>query len=220
MPGASPQALGPEHLSGLWLSRSEAHIPDLPALERAFASVDAVVHLAAKRPMDEARLRTASQALGLPVVRVDGVRRDPLPYDAFEAGRALSRISGTATTARGGVPWSVIEKATDGPGTASPYLYDNGVRELLGTAPPRLSPDDVLRVARDLGTFAGRWMGSVPRQPWLFTGWIDRHRQPAAMAPDGSCDSERVGAGVCAGAGGGSSSRIRLPPEARYRSAR
>jgi thiamine kinase-like enzyme len=29
---------------------------------------------------------------------------------------------------------------------------------------------------------AGHWHGRLPAEPWLFTGWVDRHAQPEAMA--------------------------------------
>jgi hypothetical protein len=48
---------------------------------------------------------------------------------------------------------------------------------------PRLHADDLLRVARHLGRLGGRWLGRAPAAPWLFSGWIDRHGQPEAVAP-------------------------------------
>ncbi|GAA4155355.1 hypothetical protein GCM10022286_04180 [Gryllotalpicola daejeonensis] len=47
-----------------------------------------------------------------------------------------------------------------------------------GTRP--LDAPALLAAAHDLGTMAGRWCGRVPGEPWLFTGWIDRHSQPEA----------------------------------------
>jgi Phosphotransferase enzyme family len=57
------------------------------------------------------------------------VRREPLVYDAFLAGRTLVRLRGTVGVEGRSVRWSVIEKRTDGLETASPYLVDNAVRE-------------------------------------------------------------------------------------------
>ncbi len=55
--------------------------------------------------------------------------------------------------------------------------------EDLGGAGRVLSRDGIRRAARDLGRLAGRWHGRVPARPWLFTGWVDRHGQPEAVAP-------------------------------------
>ncbi|MDQ2689771.1 MAG: aminoglycoside phosphotransferase family protein [Chloroflexota bacterium] len=162
-------------------------------------------------------LDTAVGAIvGTPVTRILELHREPLDYDAFLAGRSVVRVGGVAATADGRIPFSFIEKVTEGPATASAYLYDNGVREfsayrsgllddlaptilaprLLGSeraADGRLTlwleevhrsapPAEVLTVAaRHLGALAGRWLGGVPDHPWLFRGWIDRHRQPEAM---------------------------------------
>lgn len=60
---------------------------------------------------------------------VRDVRREPLLYDAFQAGRSVSRVTGRAQANGGDAAWSLIEKVTEGPGIASPYLYDNGLRE-------------------------------------------------------------------------------------------
>jgi hypothetical protein len=70
-----------------------------------------------------------ARAVRAPVDRLDDVRREAIAYDAFLAGRSVARIRGLAQTPAGTVPWSVIEKATDGPAAASPYLYDNARRE-------------------------------------------------------------------------------------------
>ena len=53
-----------------------------------------------------------------------------LTYDAFLAHRHVRRISGIAVSTAGRVPWSLIEKATGGPASASAYVVDNGRREL------------------------------------------------------------------------------------------
>lgn len=67
--------------------------------------------------------------VGAPVGEIGDVRREPLIYDAFLAGRTLVRLRGTVVVEGRVVRWSVIEKRTDGLGTASSYLVDNAVRE-------------------------------------------------------------------------------------------
>lgn len=170
--------------------------------------------------MDDISLGAAvASALSTEVEGLEDVRREALEYDAFLAHRAVSRVQGYARVRGGRVPWSLIEKVTEGPGLAAPYLLENGTREfraytaglLEDLAPsvraPRLhgadqGPDgrlvlrieevqhedprpldaqSLLKAAGDLGAMAGRWRGRVPAQPWLFTGWIDRHSQPEAM---------------------------------------
>jgi hypothetical protein len=160
------------------------------------------------------------RAIGAPIGHLQMVRRDPLVYDAFHAGRSVVRVSGMAVTTDGSVAWSVIEKVTDGPDIASAYLYGNAIREFrayasdlladlapavavprahgleqavdgrltlwledLGAERPPWSPADIRSTARHLGRLAGRWIGRVPRHAWLFTGWIERHSQPQAIAP-------------------------------------
>jgi hypothetical protein len=54
----------------------------------------------------------------------------------------------------------------------------------------------VLLVGRALGTMAGRWLGKVPAEPWLFTGWIDRHTQPEAIPPGAATLRRRSPAAV------------------------
>ena len=162
-----------------------------------------------------------AHAVATSVTSLEAVVREPIAYDAFLAGRSLTRVRGRAVTPAGKQPWSLVEKLTEGRATASPYLYDNGMRELLAyrsgllddlaagvRAPaahglreeadgrltlwledvsgdgrrPR-SADDLLRIARHLGRLGGWWLERVPEEPWLFTGWIDRHGQPEAVAP-------------------------------------
>jgi len=60
---------------------------------------------------------------------VTDAAREPLDYDAFLAYRAVHRLRGTADTGGDRVPWSLIEKTTEGPHAASPYLRDNALRE-------------------------------------------------------------------------------------------
>jgi len=160
-----------------------------------------------------------ASALQCEIDALDDVHRDELEYDAFLAHRAVHRLRGRARVGDRWVLWSLIEKTTEGPALADPYLLDNGVREfdayasgLLHGLPPSvraprlygsveredgrrtlwleevvhegprpLDAESLLTAAHDLGTMAGRWLRRVPEEPWLFTGWIDRHSQPQAM---------------------------------------
>lgn len=69
------------------------------------------------------------QALGLPVRAVQAVIREPLEYDAFLAHRELNRVSGTGVVDGGVLPWTLIEKRTEGRHLASAYVLENGTRE-------------------------------------------------------------------------------------------
>ncbi|MFT7767073.1 phosphotransferase family protein [Clavibacter tessellarius] len=170
---------------------------------------------------DAGRRDAVADLLGRPVSALEGVRREPLEYDAFLAYRTVTRIRGTAVVDGGArLPWSLVEKRTEGPQLAVPYLVANGARELAayrsglldrlppGIRAPRahgtrrdadggvtlwleevrhaadrpLDPATLLDAAGALGLVAGRWLGRPPEDPWLFTGWIDRHAQPEAAA--------------------------------------
>jgi Phosphotransferase enzyme family len=171
-------------------------------------------------PPSAAFIRAVEHAIGEPLLDLGAVEREPIAYDAFLAGRFVLRLRGRALALTGPVAWSMIEKVTEGPAHATPYLYDNGLRELRayqtgmlddlapGLAAPRAhgldegpdgrltiwledlgdglerSASDILLAARHLGRLAGRWRGRVPDEPWLFTGWIDRHSQPEAVDRD------------------------------------
>jgi hypothetical protein len=168
---------------------------------------------------DELLRSAVSSALSCKVDGLEDVRRQSLEYDAFLAHRAVHRLHGWARVGADRLSWSLIEKITEGPALADPYLLDNGVREfdayssglVHDLAPsvraPRvygsaaagdgrltlwleevihdgarpLDAESLLTAAHDLGTLAGRWLGGVPPERWLFTGWIDRHSQPEAM---------------------------------------
>jgi hypothetical protein len=81
-------------------------------------------------PMTESGLEAAvTRAVGRRVDRLTDIRREPLDYDLFHAGRTLTRITGRAETAGGSTEWRIIEKVTEGPDKVSAYLYDNGLRE-------------------------------------------------------------------------------------------
>jgi hypothetical protein len=168
----------------------------------------------------DAFLREAvAAALKRDVDGLDDVQRRPLEYDAFLAHRAVNRVSGYARVGASRIGWSMIEKITEGPALAVPYLVDNARREFRAYSSgllddlaacvraPRvygaaahsdgrlvllleevthegarpLDATSVLTAARGLGGLAGRWRRRVPREPWLFTGWIDRHAQPEAV---------------------------------------
>ena len=167
-----------------------------------------------------ASLRLAvSAALGCKVEGLEDVHSEPLDYDAFLAHRAVRRVRGHARVDGARLPWALIEKTTEGPALADPYLLDNGARNsraystgILDSLAPRVRPPrlygshagedgrlvlwleevthdgarpldaaSLLAAARDLGAMAGGWHRRVPAEPWLFTGWIDRHCQPEAV---------------------------------------
>lgn len=73
--------------------------------------------------------RAVSTLVNRSITSLQDVRRDPLDYDAFLAHRVVHRLHGIAVTDGDRVPWSLIEKRTEGPGLASPYLLDNASRE-------------------------------------------------------------------------------------------
>jgi len=78
-----------------------------------------------------AELRDAvSRLVGVPVMHILDARRKPLDYDAFLAGRSVSRIQGQAVAHGSARTWSFIEKVTEAPGVVSAYLYENGAREV------------------------------------------------------------------------------------------
>jgi hypothetical protein len=175
---------------------------------------------ASTRQTPDALEEAVTQLLHRPIERVVEARRQVVDYDPFLAGRSIHRLRGTAAADGSDVEWSFIEKCTGARDDVSPYLWDNGRREvdayrsgLLADLPPgmaapaclradedadgrltlwiedlagsarrlRTAPD-VLLAARHLGRLAGHWVGRVPPAAWLFRGWIDRHRQPEAMA--------------------------------------
>lgn len=79
--------------------------------------------------VDEELTLAVAKAVGGPVTALSEITRTPLDYDAFLAHRTVSRIRGRATVGDRCIPWSMIEKRTEGPGLASQYLLDNGARE-------------------------------------------------------------------------------------------
>lgn len=82
---------------------------------------------------DEELGSAVANALGLQTEELGAVRevrRFRLEYDAFLAHRTLNRLQGEALVSGAVHRWSLIEKRTEGPTSASPYLLDNGRREL------------------------------------------------------------------------------------------
>lgn len=98
---------------------------------------------------------------------LDNGRRE---YDAYTSGRLESiapslrapRAHGTLLDPDGGICLWLEEVHHDGP------------RPLDAAA--------ILTAAHDLGGLGARWLGRELREPWYFTGWIDRHAQPEAVA--------------------------------------
>lgn len=75
-------------------------------------------------------LRAAVEAsLSRSVGVLEDVRREAVEYDVFLAHRAVHRLSGYARACGERLGWSLIEKTTQGPHLAVPYLIVNGVRE-------------------------------------------------------------------------------------------
>jgi Phosphotransferase enzyme family len=98
-----------------------------------------------------------SDALDRHVTAVRDVRREPLEYDAFLAHRTVNRLRGSAIIDGVPVPWSLIEKRTEGPSQASSYLLDNGRREFEAYASGLL--DDIapgIRAPRPYRTLLDR----------------------------------------------------------------
>ncbi|MGN7797815.1 phosphotransferase family protein [Leifsonia sp. 22587] len=82
------------------------------------------------RAQPDSREAAVVAMLGGDVVALGPIRETPLDYDAFFAHRELSRLDGEAVVNGERRTWSLIEKRTEGPHLAAPYLYGNGVREL------------------------------------------------------------------------------------------
>jgi hypothetical protein len=80
--------------------------------------------------VDAALAAAVSRAVGRAAAPAGRMVRAPLDYDAFLAHRSVSRLSGEAVVGGTSVPWTLIEKRTEGAALASPYLLDNATREL------------------------------------------------------------------------------------------
>jgi hypothetical protein len=121
-------------------------------------------------------LDTAVGAIvGTPVTRILELHREPLDYDAFLAGRSVVRVGGVAATADGRIPFSFIEKVTEGPATASAYLYDNGVREFSAYRSGLL--DDLAPTI-----LAPRLLGSERAADGRLTLWLEEVHRSAPPA--------------------------------------
>lgn len=106
-------------------------------------------------------------AVGSQVDAVEEAHRTPLDYDAFLAHREVNRLHGTASVAGERVPWSLIEKITEGPDLAIPYLVDNGEREYAAYGSGLL--DDLAP-----GVRAPRAYGSERTANGRITLWIEQ----------------------------------------------
>lgn len=114
--------------------------------------------------------------LGAEVVTQGPVRRTVLEYDAFFAHRELSRLDGESVVDGERRPWSLIEKRTEGPHLADPYLYDNAVRELDAYRSGLF--DDM-----PVGIRAPRVYGTLVEADGAITLWIEdvRHEGPRPL---------------------------------------
>ena len=79
---------------------------------------------------DSLRAAVAS-ALRTEEAQIVEARREPVDYDAFMAGRTLTRISGVARVGGEDRSWCLIEKVTEGPESAPAFIRERGRRELL-----------------------------------------------------------------------------------------
>lgn len=147
--------------------------------------------------MDLEALRTpVARALDLERVEVLEAREESLAYDAFMAGRSVSRLSGVARAGGELRPWSMIRKVTDGPATAPAYLYANGRRELRAYASGML---DALPTGFAAPAAYGLQEGPDGRLELLLEEVADD--EPGMWSPDRFVDAARhlgrhAGAGV------------------------
>jgi hypothetical protein len=125
-------------------------------------------------------------AVGRPVSEVRDVRHEPLEYDAFLAHRSVSRLRGSAAVDGGHVEWSLIEKRTEGPDLASPYLLDNGRREYDAYASGLL--DDLASGIRAPHLY-GTWLEPDD----AITLWLEEiHREgPPSLTAEAILDAAR-----------------------------
>ena len=132
----------------------------------------------------------ASAAVGSVVTGVSDIERAPLDYDAFLAGRSLTRISGTAIVDGMPVPWAVVEKVTERPGVASAYLYDNGLREfrayesgILADLAPGLSAPGAYRCEEAEDGRRTLWLEDLgSRQRWTSDRYLVAARHLGRLA--------------------------------------
>ncbi|RIJ46153.1 hypothetical protein DZG00_14235, partial [Clavibacter lycopersici] len=116
--------------------------------------------------------------VGRPVSALEGVVREPLEYDAFLAHRSVTRIRGSARLDDGSaLPWTLVEKRTEGPALAVPYLVDNGARELAAYRSGLLDAlPEGIRAPRAHGTLVDATGG--------VTLWIEEVRHPGPRPLD------------------------------------
>lgn len=133
--------------------------------------------------------RTVSRLRG--ISRVDGLE---VPWSVIEKSTDLARAShylrDNAEREFQAYASGLLDEL--GPAVRAPRLVgsrasDGGeltllLEEVVHDGPRPLDAPALLTAAHDLGTMAGRWCGRVPGEPWLFTGWVDRHSQPEAVA--------------------------------------
>lgn len=138
--------------------------------------VSASNHSATDPQLQEA----VARAVGAPIEDVLDMRREPIEYDAFLAGRYLTRVRGTAVAAGERIEWSFVEKVTEGPAVASQYLYDNGAREceaygsgLLDRLAPGIAAPRLYRAMRGHDGQLCLWLEDV-----------DRNRRPPLLEVD------------------------------------
>lgn len=117
---------------------------------------------------EAARAAAITAATGHPDDDVGEVRREPLEYDAFLAHRSVHRLRGDVRHAEGPGGWSMIEKTTEGPHLASPYLRDNAEREhaaytsgLLEHLAPGLRAPRLLGAHEDVDGRLTLWLEDV-----------------------------------------------------------
>lgn len=108
-------------------------------------------------------------AVGHVDVTIEQAAREPLAYDVFLAHREVSRIRGIALSGGERIPWRLIEKTTEGPATASPYLTDNADREydayrsgLLDDLAPGVRAPRMLGAHREPGGRVELWLEEIP----------------------------------------------------------
>ncbi|WP_299166870.1 phosphotransferase family protein [uncultured Arthrobacter sp.] len=127
--------------------------------------------------LHESLQSAVADAVGGRVTELADVKRTDLDYDAFLAHRTVSRLQGTAIVDGKRIQWSMIEKRTEGPLLASPYLLDNGRREFDAYASGVL--DDVA-----LGIGTPRLHGKLLDPDGGMTLWLEEIRHEGSRPLD------------------------------------
>jgi hypothetical protein len=107
-----------------------------------------------------------ARAAGRPVTEIVDAVRTPLEYDAFLAHREVNRIRARVLAGADEMPVALVEKITEGPDRAVPYLTDNAEREFAAYRSGLL--DDLAPRVR-----APRLLGSERRDDGRLTLWIE-----------------------------------------------